>query len=521
MNIGTNWKRSLLAGFSVVAMALPTWAKPAKEFIVKYKDRTAASALMMGSFSVGGGSQLQVMDQHEDGAFFTVKVAEATRVKTLARLIADPNVEYVVPNFQVRSFLQASNNDVQLRDQWHIATIKAKEAWQKVNNRGKRTVTVAVIDTGVDYRHKSLAPNMVQGYDFARNDNDPDDTTSSQNPGHGTHCAGLVGASGLITNGTIGVSPEVSIMPLRFLDERGSGNIDNGIKAIDYAISKKVDIISASWGAAISREQAKPLLEAIQRAEAAGILFVAAAANDGKDNDTSDYYPTNAGFSNVISVAASARGDTKPRWSNFGRHSVDLSSPGENIMSTVPKDNYSVLSGTSMATPIVSGLAALVKAQDPSLKPTQIRSLLQATATKVAIETACDCRVDALSAVETVMERKMFVSPFAATLAKGATQSFEAVYGDGPFKFVSSNANIATITDAGVMTALTEGETTVSVTDSKGKTATSYKIYVGKGAGGGNPPPDNPGQPGDCPLGDQALCDAICQVFPSAPFCKK
>ena len=236
----------------------------------------------------------------------------------------------------------------------------------------------------------------------------------------------------MVDGGTVGISPDLSIMPIRFLDENGSGDLNNGIKAIDYAIEHKVQIISASWGAAISKEEAKPLIEAIERAEKAGVVFVVAASNDGKDNDSYEVYPAKAGTSNTIAVAASNSSDGKPYWSNYGKATVDLSSPGDGIMSTLPNDSYGNLSGTSMATPLVAGLVAFIKAQDPQLTPSQIRSLLQATGTKVQIETACDCRVDAYNAVDTVLAKKMFAHPQAATLAVGAKTQFTGVYGVAP-----------------------------------------------------------------------------------------
>jgi thermitase len=377
-----------------------------------------------------------------------------------------------------------------------------------------------VIDTGTDYNHKSLAPNMVPGYDFARNDSDPMDQTGAQNPGHGTHCSGVIGATGLIENGTIGLSPEVSIMPIRFLDENGGGDLNNSIKAIDYAIANGAKVISASWGAKIPRAQAQPIIEAIERASKAGIVFVAAAANDGKNNDKTEYYPTNANLDNTISVAASNSTDGKPSWSNYGKAKVNIASPGDAIMSTLPKDKYGNLSGTSMATPLVAGLVALIRAQDPTLNPAQIRSLLQASAAKVAIETACDCRIDALGAVDMVMAQKMFISPFAATVAKGSTLQFEAVYGAAPFTFTSANPTIGTVDSTGLFTAVSDGDTTLTVTDAKGQTSTSYKIYVGApsssggGGGGGTPPPG-----GECPLGDPTLCQGACLILPDLPWC--
>lgn len=510
--------RGLLFSAAVLVNSSSAWAA---EYLVKYR-----SAWGLQTFSTMG---LQVMDHHAPGNLIKVNVPEKSKVQTLLKLASNPNVEYVVPNAKVHAF-EAPVETQALQNQYAIAKVQAEKAWQRAGNRGSKKVVVAVIDTGTDYRHKNLAPNMTPGFDFAGNDSDPMDETSAQNPGHGTHCAGIIGATGVVDGGTIGLSPEVTIMPLRFLDKNGSGDLNNGIKAIDYAIEKHVDVISASWGAAIPRSQAQPLIDAIERASKAGITFVVAASNDGKNNDTFEVYPAKAGLPNTIAVAASNSNDAKPSWSNYGRATVSLASPGDAIVSTLPGDKYGNLSGTSMATPLVAGLVALIKAQDPNLKPEEIRSLLQATGAKVGIQTACDCRIDAFNAVDTVLSKKMFVSPNAGTLAKGEKMTFTGVYGQAPFKFASSNTSVATIADNGELTAVSEGETTVTVTDSAGQTATSYKIYVGKPQSAppqdpGNPgwpgDPGNPGNPGDCPLGDEMLCQIICQIKPDLPFCTK
>jgi thermitase len=186
-----------------------------------------------------------------------------------------------------------------------------------------------------------------------------------------------------------------------------------------------------------------------------------------------------------------------------------------------------------MATPLVAGLVAFAKAQDSNLKPSQIRSLLQASAVKVSnISTACDCRVDALGMTEMIVDKTMFVSPFATTLAPGETTQFEAVYGKAPFQFSSSNTSVATIDSSGVLTAVADGETQVTVKDATGSTATSYKIYVGKSAppdDGGGGMPDFPGMPGDpgggdptqCPMQDPSMCDMLCGIAPTLPWCKQ
>lgn len=496
----------------------------AGEFLVKYKSHSAFSQITSMSFNTGIAPKMQVMDTNDTAQLIKVNIDKKYEAKVLAELLSHSGVQYVVPNFKLKAF-STPFDGAALKEQWANAKVQAEKAWQRAGNNGSRNVIVAVIDTGVDYRHQSLSPNMIPGYDFRENDNDPMDKTSAQNPGHGTHCSGSIGATGLVDGGIVGLSPTVSIMPIRFLGEDGSGDLDSAIKAIDYAIEKGAHVISASWGASVPRNQATALLEAIKRADDKGVIFVAAAANDGKNNDRTEVYPANNGYPNSITVAASGPNDTKPSWSNYGQASVHVSSPGENIMSTLPGNKYGNLSGTSMATPLVSGLVALLKAQDMSLTGAQIRAILQTTGAKVQIETACNCRVDAYSAVDAVKSQKLTVVPAAATIKKGETVNVSAVYGKGPFQFTSANTAVATIDANGVLTAVADGVTQITVKDSTGATATSVDYYVGGKSGGSNPPGGDPGEgpggPGDgsCPIGDQAICDIICQIQPDLPFC--
>lgn len=493
----------------------------AGEYLVKYKSTSALN--MLNSMSLHS-SAIQMMDHNPTASLVKVDIEKKQEAKALASLLSQPGVEYVVPNFKLKAF-SAPVDVAALKEQWSISKVQAEKAWQRAGNKGSKNIIVAVIDTGVDYRHESLAPNMVPGFNFKDNNADPMDKTGFQNPGHGTHCAGAVGATGLVDGGVVGLAPNVSIMPLRFLGEDGSGDLNNAIKAIDYAIEKGAQIISASWGAAVPRSTAAPLLEAIKRADDKGIIFIAAAANDGKNNDVTEMYPANNGFPNSITVAASGSSDAKPSWSNYGTATVHVAAPGENIMSTLPSNKYGNLSGTSMATPLVSGLAALMKSQDATLTGAQIRAIMQTTGAKVSIETACNCRVDAFEAVDTVMSKKMVVVPAAATIEPQATLPMSVLNGKAPFKFASSNASVATIAENGTLTAVANGSTTVTVTDADGKTATSLNINVGKKSsppGGGNPGQPQPpggGQPGECPLGDPMICQIICQIQPDLPFC--
>jgi subtilisin family serine protease len=255
------------------------------------------------------------------------------------------------------------------------ADIKATEAWARAT--GSKNVVVAVIDTGVDYNHPDIRPNMwikpkanpsdpdVFGFNAINGKEDPMDDNA-----HGTHCAGTIGAVGDNAQGVVGVTWNVSIMGVKFLSGSGSGTLADAIKAIDYATQNGAQIMSNSWGGG---GFSQTLLDAIKRARDKGILFVAAAGNDGSNNDSQPAYPASYDVDNIISVAASNNLDNMASFSNFGTRTVHLMAPGENILSTTPNNRYQSFSGTSMATPHVSGAAALLLGQEPSLDYTELR----------------------------------------------------------------------------------------------------------------------------------------------------
>lgn len=270
--------------------------------------------------------------------------------------------------------------------------VNAEKAWDL--SIGSRDIVVAVIDTGVDYTHPDLAPNAwvneaemkgksgvdddgngyiddIHGYDFANNDGD-----SMDDHGHGSHCSGTIGGSGNDGRGVVGVNWQVRIAGVKFLTKEGSGTLANAVKSIDYATKIGANIMSNSWGGG---GFSQVLMDAIVRARAAGILFTAAAGNESNNNDRRPSYPASYDVDNIISVAAiNNRGALAP-FSSYGLKSVHIAAPGVNVLSTVPggQDTYS---GTSMATPHVSGVAALLMAYAPTLKYNEIKERLLKTA---------------------------------------------------------------------------------------------------------------------------------------------
>ena len=335
----------------------------ATEFIIKLKPN---KDLKQQISIFNKNANVTVFDQHEIGRLVGVEIADTKAAAiTLKELSALAAVEYIVPNIKMKAF--GEPDDPKFSEQWALAKVNAAAAWDITT--GSENVVVAVIDTGISTSHEDITENLwvnadeiagngidddgngfvddMNGWDFRDNDNNPDDLTSERNPGHGTHCAGIVGAVGNNTKGISGINQSVSLMAVRFLGADGSGDLLSGAKAIDYAVQNGAQVISASWGAAVQQAQAQPIIDAIGRANDQGVVFVAAAANDGTNNDSRSVYPANTALPNVISVAASANDDSKPAWSNFGKAKVHLASPGLDILSTLPGNKYATLSGTS------------------------------------------------------------------------------------------------------------------------------------------------------------------------------
>ncbi len=321
-----------------------------------------------------------------------------------------PSVLYAEPNYRLHA--TQLPNDPRLSELWGLdnlgqtgglidADIDAPEAWDVT--LGGSTL-VAVIDTGVDYNHEDLAANMwvnegevpgdgvdndhngfiddVHGYDFVNDDGDPMD-----DQGHGTHVAGTIGAVGDNGIGVVGVNWNANIMAVKFLDASGSGTNADAVRAINYATQMGARVSNSSWGGNEPFSQA--LYDAIDNARQAGQVFVAGAGNGnfigwGQNNDQNPFYPASYDLDNIISVAATDHQEEKAIFSNYGASTVDLAAPGVDILSTRPNNTYERLSGTSMATPHVAGVAALILDQHPDWTYSQVITQIFGTVDPVA-----------------------------------------------------------------------------------------------------------------------------------------
>src|SRR5438046_5277798 len=346
----------------------------------------ASGAAVVKGFETLEGLELVKLPQR-------LKVEEAIRRYRQIPTVLDEDATYIVHALGVP-------NDPQSGPLWGLnnssdADIDGPEAWGITT--GSSNVVVGVIDTGIDYNHEHLSANMYSntahcnnngidddgngfiddcyGVDFANNDSDPMDDDQ-----HGTHVSGTIGAVGNNGIGVAGVNWNVKLMACKFLNAGGSGSTDGAVSCLNYLSMMKdrgVNIVATnnSWGGG---EFSQALYDAIDAHRQRGILFMAAAGNSALDNDTVSFYPANYYLPNIIAVAATTSTDARASFSNFGRRTVHLGAPGDQILSTTPNKTYGTLSGTSMGTPYLTGVAALLKAQDGTRDWRAIRNLILA-----------------------------------------------------------------------------------------------------------------------------------------------
>jgi subtilisin family serine protease len=238
-------------------------------------------------------------------------------------------------------------------------------------------------------------PDDFFGWNFVTNTNDPYDDN-----GHGTHVAGIIGATGNNGVGVAGVNWNVQIMALKFLGADGTGSVAGAVSALDYSIAHGAFVTNHSWSMGNSYWQ--PLYDAMSRARAAGQIIVAAAGNNSGNNDTTPAYPASFNLSNVIDVAATTSSDTLASFSNYGPNTVAIAAPGNGILSTYTGNRYMTMSGTSMATPFVTGAAALLHSLHPTWSASQVISQVLSSADSLTSLTGKDVggrRLDLAKAV--------------------------------------------------------------------------------------------------------------------------
>ncbi|MBC7370650.1 MAG: S8 family serine peptidase [Bdellovibrionaceae bacterium] len=437
-----------------------------QDLLIKLKPNSAYNMQMFAQFEGSGAKVEQLSDQW-------VHIQGGRSVISTTSLMKNSNIEYVQPNYPIHLLedykiqdplrraavqkmlarqpqaaapkdpkytdnpaipdapQQKTGPDPLVGNQWGMINIGVQDAWKV--SKGSPDMIVAVIDTGVDYTHEDLLPNLwrntkeipangidddgngyiddVAGWDFVSNDNKPYDLAveplqllTGGNPGHGTHCAGNVAARSDNGIGVAGVAPNVKIMALRFISEKGQGTTAAAIKAIRYAVDNGAKVLSNSWGSEgedpAEGTENQALRDAVQYAQDKGVLFIAAAGNGhqgvgySNDTDPKPSYPATYNHENIISVAALDANDALGSFSNWGVKTVHIGAPGVKVYSTTVGSLYSdtvidkfgfhaTWDGTSMACPHVAGAAALYWSAHPEKTWRDVKAAILGSAKKI------------------------------------------------------------------------------------------------------------------------------------------
>jgi thermitase len=381
----------------------------ADEVIVKFRDGADEFTKDLARFRVSGTRKK--LFKYVPG-LEVIKLSRVVSVEEAIKLYRqDPDVVYAEPNYILRTTLTPNDPRFVSGEMWGLnnfgqsggtpdADIDAPEAWNKATGNGN--VVVAIIDSGIDYNHPDLASNMFRneadcnnngidddgngyvddcyGIDTQNNDSNPMDDNN-----HGTHVAGTIGAKGNNGVGVTGINWNIKMMACKFVDASGSGTTESAIDCLEYVKIMKdrgfnIIATSNSWGGG---DFSQALFDAIDTQRQRGILFITAAGNGDFfgfpiDNDQTPFYPCTYYLPNIVCVASTTRNDVRSSFSNYGRRTTHIGAPGSDILSTTRNGNYGISSGTSMATPHVTGVAALLKAQDANRDWKAIKNLILA-----------------------------------------------------------------------------------------------------------------------------------------------
>lgn len=374
------------------------------ELLVKYKNKTTSTRARSMNAQIGAS----VLEEFPDLGWQRVKIPANVSVnQAVSSYESSSDVEMAQPNFYYH--LLNTANDARFSELYGLQKISAPAAWDL--STGSSATVVANIDTGISYTHEDLAPNMwhnpgeipgngidddgngfiddYYGYDFFYNDSNPIDDAG----GHGTHTSGTIGAVGNNSLGVVGVNWNVQLMAIKIYSPNGQDTTSAMlINAYNYVRMMKnrgvnIRVTNNSYGGcgeACGFDQATK--DAIDALGDAGVLQVFAAGNSGRDVEETPFYPASYTSPSILAVAASDSNDNRASFSNYGTNSIDLAAPGVGILSTWNTSNnaYNFLSGTSMATPHVTGAAALLASYNPNLSAASLKATLMNTVDPLA-----------------------------------------------------------------------------------------------------------------------------------------
>lgn len=496
------------------ALQVPEAASAWVEGVVLVRQRPVSGRMLDGE-ALGRASGLRLKTERRfpglDLERLRILSGESVQ-EAVKRLETLPQVVYAEPDYLVKAD-EVVPNDPRFSEQWALknsgaggglagADVEATLAWDTTT--GSPQVVVAVIDTGTDYTHPDLAANMwVNPGETAGNGIDDDGNgfvddrhginamTGTGNPmddeGHGTHVSGIVAAVANNGTGVSGVAPGVRIMSLKFLDAEGSGSISDAVTCLDYAVNKGARVANASWG---SSAGSQAFQDALARARAAGLLLVCAAGNEASDNDAVPHFPSNYEDANVLAVGNMTRSEAVAGTSNYGLTTVDLFAPGSAILSTIPGSAYASYSGTSMASPHVAGVAALLLSANPSQSYMSVRSrILSGVETFPAYSGRCvtggrlNARLALAAPIPTVVLTSL--APGAGRAGSSITlegQGFGASRGTGSVQFgTSAITSVTSWSDTRVVLAVPQvspGAYAVRVNTASGAQSNSLSYLV-------------------------------------------
>ena len=350
-------KRLLVSGIASLFCVSFSWSAdfvPGRILVkaAESADETSVQNALrpLGAQEVGRIQQIQVR---------ILRVPEKAEARVIQALSNNPNFEFAEPDYIATANL-IPNDPYYAGSQWHLPAISAPAAWDSVT--GNSNLTLAIVDTGVQFDHPDLAGRLLPGYDFANNDANPTDDN-----GHGTSTSGAAAANGNNGLGMAGVNWGCLILPVKVLAANGSGSYSAIASGINFSADKGAKVINLSLGGTLS---SSTLQSAVNYAWNKGSVIIAAAGNNGTSQTV---YP--AACSNVVAVSAINSANTITSWSSYGSF-VDLCAPGENIGTLWIGSGYVTASGTSYSSPIVSGVACLALAANPALKNFQVVNLL-------------------------------------------------------------------------------------------------------------------------------------------------
>ncbi|MBL4765846.1 MAG: S8 family serine peptidase [Colwellia sp.] len=453
----------VLANASITLSSTQSPTYKSDSVIVVYKDgaskfdRGAARSIVQAKiFDLNNDEVDDKYRNLKKGRMAKFKLNSISVEDALEKLRKNPAVLYAEPDYIVHASVMP--DDSSFSELWGLnntgqtggvddADIDAPEAWDI--STGSHDVIVGIIDTGVDYTHPDLMANIwtnpaeIAG-DGIDNDNNGfiDDIhginaiTGAGDPmddeGHGTHVSGTIGATGNNGLGVVGVNHNVSIIGCKFLDSSGSGSLSDALTCMNYFVGLKnngvnIRVTNNSWGGG---DFSRAFSDAITSSEEADILFVAAAGNDAYDNDAQNSYPSNYPHDSVLAVASTTHTDSMSYFSQWGLTTVDLGAPGSDILSTIPGGGYASFSGTSMATPHVTGAAALTWSVNPELSAIEMKELLMSSGddnAALAGKTASGKRLNVKNALDSADPTPGFTlkaTPSSSTIEAGETATY-------------------------------------------------------------------------------------------------